>query len=71
LYCFHDPALADLPPEQAREMIVEQRGRHFDPVMVDAFLRCYEDMLRIQIRYPNKYTRIFGITESLLAEVCK
>ena len=58
-------------PEKAREIILADSGRHFDPVVVEAFERRYEDFLHIQLRYPNKYTRIFGITESLLAEVCK
>ncbi len=58
-------------PEKAREIIVADAGRHFDPVVVEAFERRYEDFLHIQLRYPNKYTRIFGITESLLAEICK
>ncbi len=59
------------PPEKACTMIVEQAGRHFDPRVVEAFLKRYEDLLRIQVRYPNRYTHIFGVTESLLAEVCK
>lgn len=35
-------------PEIARIMIKEERGRHFDPVIVDAFLDRYGDFLKVQ-----------------------
>ena len=35
-------------PEIARIMIREERGRHFDPVIVDAFLARYGDFLKVQ-----------------------
>ena len=34
-------------PEEARQEIVDQRGRHFDPVVVDAFLARFEDFRRV------------------------
>lgn len=34
--------------EQAREMIEEQEGQHFDPAVVAAFRACYPDFLAIQ-----------------------
>ncbi|MBN2296894.1 MAG: response regulator [Pirellulales bacterium] len=34
-------------PEIAKAMIVEQRGAQFDPVVVDAFLKRYDDFLAI------------------------
>jgi len=39
---------AALPPERAREIIVAGRGTHFDPDVVDAFLRCYDEFQRVQ-----------------------
>jgi response regulator RpfG family c-di-GMP phosphodiesterase len=35
-------------PEIAKIMIKEERGRHFDPVIVDAFLTRYDDFLKVQ-----------------------
>ena len=37
-------------PEIARLMIEEERGEHFDPEIVDAFLRKYEDILKVRKR---------------------
>ena len=34
--------------EDAGRLIAEQRGRHFDPVMVDAFHDCFEEFVRIR-----------------------
>jgi len=28
-------------------MVEEESGEHFDPAIVDAFLACYEDFLRV------------------------
>jgi len=36
--CYRDP----VAPEEALDYIVRSRGRHFDPNVVDAFLRAYE-----------------------------
>ena len=33
--------------ETARDMIVEQSGRHFDPLVVRAFLTCEEEFRRV------------------------
>jgi len=57
-------------PEVAREMIAVESGGHFDPVVVDAFLRRFDDFVAVQLRYPNKHVQIFGLSESLLAEYC-
>jgi len=35
------------PPEDARALIVEQSGRHFDPAVVAAFESAYEELLRL------------------------
>lgn len=42
-----------MPAEQARDMIVEGRGRHFDPDVVDAFLAGYADFLAITRKYQD------------------
>lgn len=34
-------------PDKTREIIVAERGKHFDPVIVDAFLECYDQFLRV------------------------
>jgi adenylate cyclase len=39
---------AALPPDRAREIIMAGRGTHFDPDVVDAFLRCFEDLRRVR-----------------------
>ncbi len=40
-----------LPIETAREMIIEGRGKHFDPEIVDAFVRRIEDFRAIAARH--------------------
>ena len=42
------------PPEKAREEIVSQSGKHFDPVVVDAFVKNYDKFLEIMERYPDE-----------------
>lgn len=39
---------AALPPDRAREIIMAGRGTHFDPDVVDAFLRCFEELRQIR-----------------------
>ncbi|MGD9904028.1 MAG: CHASE2 domain-containing protein [Vicinamibacterales bacterium] len=39
---------AALPPDRAREIIMAGRGTHFDPDVVDAFLRCFEQFRQIR-----------------------
>lgn len=34
-------------PDHTRDIIVKERGKHFDPVIVDAFLACYEQFFDI------------------------
>jgi putative two-component system response regulator len=41
--CYKEP----IPHEKAREMIVAESGRHFDPDLVQAFLRIEKDLLRV------------------------
>jgi putative two-component system response regulator len=35
-------------PEIAYMMICQERGRHFDPVIVDAFIARHEDFLKVR-----------------------
>lgn len=42
-----------MPAEQARDMIVEGREKHFDPDVVDAFLAGYADFLAITRKYQD------------------
>ena len=35
--------------DEARDEIVDQRGRHFDPVIVDAFVACFEDFRKVRV----------------------
>ncbi|MBN2656854.1 MAG: hypothetical protein JXR86_07320 [Spirochaetales bacterium] len=35
------------PHEQAREIIISQAGKHFDPLIVDVFLHKEEDFIRL------------------------
>jgi putative two-component system response regulator len=41
--CYKEP----IPHGQAREMIVAESGRHFDPDLVQAFLRIEPDLIRV------------------------
>ena len=42
---------APMPSADARDIIVEGRGRHFDPDVVDAFLGAFESFCEIAARY--------------------
>jgi putative two-component system response regulator len=42
-----------MPHEVARGIIVEGRGKHFDPKVVDAFLACEQLFLDIKVKYPE------------------
>ena len=39
-----------MEPDQARDIIAAGRGTHFDPDIVDAFLRCFK---RLQVLRPS------------------
>ncbi len=39
----------DLAPRVARGLIEDERGKHFDPVIVDAFLGCYDEILQVHL----------------------
>lgn len=42
------------PVEQALGYIREQSGRHFEPALVDAFMRCVPDILEIRMRWADE-----------------
>lgn len=56
------------PVEQAREMIEEESGQHFDPVIVDAFRNCFPEFLKIMRQYNGAAVELEG---SLPPEVAK
>ena len=39
--------------EEAADLIKSEAGRHFDPGVVEAFLRCLPDLLTVQKRYAD------------------
>ncbi len=43
------------PHEKAREMLVAQSGKHFDPEVVQAFLRREQDFLQIRGQFPDTH----------------
>jgi putative two-component system response regulator len=45
-----------MPHEKAVQIIVEGKGRHFDPDMVDAFVEIHEEFLAIARRYADTDT---------------
>ena len=40
-----------MPVEQARQLIADERGRHFDPDVVDAFLADFDDFVAVAQKY--------------------
>ena len=56
--------------EAARDLIRQESGRQFDRAVVDAFLERFNDFVHIRERYPDKHVQIFGLTDSILSEVC-
>jgi response regulator RpfG family c-di-GMP phosphodiesterase len=56
-------------PEMARKMIVTQSGLQFDPEVVQAFLRRFDDFVSVGKRYPAEQPPAdTSMVESLLAE---
>ena len=47
--CYKDA----MPPAEARRLIVEGRGTHFDPAVVDAFERRYDEFCRIAAEFSD------------------
>ena len=40
-----------MPFEQAKDIIVAERGRHFNPDVVDAFLDSFNDFVNVAVKY--------------------
>jgi HD-GYP domain-containing protein (c-di-GMP phosphodiesterase class II) len=57
--------------ETARQVILEESGRHFDPIVVRAFEARFEDFVKVQLQCPTKYVRVYNVAQNLLAELCK
>ncbi len=57
-------------PETARETIANQSGLQFDPDVVAAFLRRFDDFVATGDRYPAERATDTSLVESLLAEFC-
>ncbi|HMW24623.1 MAG TPA: two-component system response regulator [Burkholderiaceae bacterium] len=55
------------PAEEARQLIEEQRGRHFDPAVVDAFLATFDEFCAIASRYND--SQAVPLDSSLKASV--
>ena len=47
------PYKMPFPHEKARQMIVGQAEKHFDPVVVESFLRCEKEFIGIRSRFPD------------------
>ncbi|SCZ49613.1 response regulator [Thiohalomonas denitrificans] len=45
---------AALPAEQVRDIIVGERGKHFDPDITDAFLDCFDAFVAAAARFRDK-----------------
>ncbi len=52
-------------PDKAREYIIEESGKSFDPEAVSAFARIYGDVIKIYATSDGKTTIIPGITKEL------
>jgi HD-GYP domain-containing protein (c-di-GMP phosphodiesterase class II) len=48
------------PTEQARTIILRDSGRHFDPAIVDAFERRFDDFLRVQVEAVDDFPNLHG-----------
>jgi putative two-component system response regulator len=51
--CSKRPYKMPFPHERARDMIVAQRGKHFDPEVVDAFVRCEQEFIKVRSQFPD------------------
>jgi putative two-component system response regulator len=41
------------PLQQCCDILREGRGRHFDPAVLDAFFRCKDEIVRVQLQYSD------------------
>jgi len=52
-------------PEKARQYINEESGKSFDPAVVEAFGKVYDEILKMQLAGDGKTTIIPGITKEI------
>lgn len=50
--CYKEP----LSYEKAREIVLAERGHHFDPMVVDAYLRCEEEWRQVLDRFVDDWS---------------
>ncbi len=50
------PYKMPFPHEKARDMILAQSGKHFDPEVVQAFVRREQEFVGIRSQYPDNYS---------------
>ena len=46
-----------LPPGEVRRIMADERGRHFDPELLDCFLDGFDAFCEIARRYPPRKRR--------------
>jgi putative two-component system response regulator len=51
---------APMPHDTAHDMIMAERGRHFDPAVVDAFIACHADFRDIAARFADEASHPAG-----------
>lgn len=54
------------PVQEAVDLILAERGRHFDPQLVDAFLRCLPEILEVREQWQEE-GQLPGCTREILA----
>jgi putative two-component system response regulator len=62
-----------MEPEPAKQLIISESGKHFDPVIVQAFEQCFDDFLaiRIELNSRSSDTELGGADAAIsLAEIC-
>ncbi len=48
------------PAEAARAMILADSGKHFDPIVVDAFDRCFDQIVGVRERHQDRMPLLMG-----------
>lgn len=57
-----------MPHEMARQILLEGRGTHFDPVLIEAFLACEDRFIEVSERSNSASLRDHAGVEDLIAE---
>jgi putative two-component system response regulator len=53
------------PPELARQMILEQEGKHFDPAVVEAFRQRFADFLEVRAAIERRHSGAMAPIEEI------